>query len=119
MSFDIAASVFRSPCSRQGSPGAPPAGLGGPIDAYVNVGPFASRAEAERMRYTLSAFGEAEVGTDPEAAEPSFGVRVGPFSQSGAEAAAARISAAGITSDASAPKPPGAPDAPSLTRTAW
>ncbi len=105
--------------SRHGLPGAPPAGLGGPIDSYVNVGPFASRAEAERMRYTLSEFGEAEVGTDSEAAEPSFGVRVGPFSESGAEAAAARIFAAGITSDASAPKPPGAPDAPSLTRTAW
>ena len=105
--------------SRRESPGAPPAGLGGPSDTYVNVGPFASLAEAERMRYTLSEFGEAEVGTDSAAAEASFGVRVGPFSQSGAEAAAALISGAGITSDASAPKPPGPPDAPSLTRTAW
>ena len=95
--------------SRQESPGAPPAGLGGPTDTYVNVGPFASRAEAERMRHMLSAFGEAEVGGRSAAAEPSFGVRVGPFSQSGAEAAAAQIAAAGLTSDASAPKPPGAP----------
>ena len=105
--------------SRRGSLGAPPAGLGGPPDTYVNIGPFATRAEAERMRFALSAFGQVEVGTDSAAAEPSFGVRVGPFSQREADAAAARISAAGIVSDASAPTPPGAANGPSLTRTAW
>lgn len=116
--YSRAASISTGSINRP-SPGARPAGLGGPSDTYVNVGPFASRAEAERMRSTLSAFGEAEVGTDSAAAEPSFGVRVGPFSRNAAEAAAARIAAAGIASDASTTKPPVAPDAPSLTRTAW
>jgi len=105
--------------SRREAPGGPPSGLGGPPDTYVNVGPFASRAEAERMRYALNEFGTAEVGTDPAAAEASFGVRVGPFSRRAADAAAARISAAGIISDASARIPPGGANGPSLTRTAW
>lgn len=105
--------------SRRGSPGVAPAGLGGPPDTYVNVGPFTSRAEAERMRYALSEFGTAEVGIDPAAAEASFGVRVGPFSQRDADATAARISAAGLISDASPQKSPGATNGPSLTRAAW
>lgn len=80
----------------------PPAALGARTAAtYLRVGPFDSEAEAERLRYMLA-------GQDPSVIEPvsaatatAFRVRLGPYDDSGAAAAMARIAAAGFEPDAS------------------
>jgi rare lipoprotein A len=66
--------------------------LGGPERSHVDVGPFASEAEAERMRHELEPSGPATVeriGTDTK---PAFQVRVGPLGHAAAVSLAERIS---------------------------
>jgi len=75
-------------------------GLGGPARAYVEVGQFPARANAERMRHELKSVGDAEVVTLKAGPTPSFGVRLGPFSRSTAADIANRVGALGITGGA-------------------
>jgi rare lipoprotein A len=79
-----------------------PSGLGSGANTYLRVGPFASEAEAQRLRHMLA-------GSDPSAIEPSseaagraFRVRLGPYDDASAAAAMSRIAAAGFEPDASA-----------------
>jgi len=65
--------------------------LGGPQRTLRDVGPFATRAEAERMRHELEDLGPAAVEEAGTRAEPAFWVRIGPLSGSAAAAAAERI----------------------------
>jgi rare lipoprotein A len=78
------------------------------VDTYVRVGPFATRAEAERLRYMLA-------GPDPSLIEatgsrdnPVYRVRLGPFDDADAASAMARIAGAGFEPDASPESAPGA-----------
>lgn len=85
-----------------------PEALGASV-TYLRVGPFSSEAEAERLRFMLA-------GGDPSAVEPAgnggetaYRVRLGPYDDSGAAAAMARIAAAGFDPDASAQIAPAGP----------
>jgi rare lipoprotein A len=90
--------------ARATPPHAPaPSALGAAASStYLRVGPFASEAEAQRLRFMLA-------GSDPSAIEPSteaggssFRVRLGPYDDASAAAAMSRIAAAGFEPDASA-----------------
>ena len=80
----------------------PPAALGAPpAKTYLRVGTFQSRTEVERLRWMLA-------GPDPATVEPAgareadgFRLRLGPYDDTGAAAAMARIAAAGFEPDAS------------------
>jgi rare lipoprotein A len=56
---------------------AAPAALGGPAQGPADIGPFATRAEAERMRHTMEAPGADVLVEMQPGAEPSYFVRVG------------------------------------------
>jgi rare lipoprotein A len=78
------------------------------VDTYVRVGPFATREEAERLRYMLA-------GPDPSLIEatgnrdnPAYRLRLGPFDDADAASAMARIAGAGFEPDASPAIAPGA-----------
>jgi rare lipoprotein A len=60
------------------------AALGGPERGFLEVGPFATRAEAERMRHELEPLGAATVV--PRITE--YHVRMGPLSRAAADAVA-------------------------------
>jgi rare lipoprotein A len=55
---------------------AAPAALGGPAQGPADIGPFATRAEAERMRHTMEAPGADVLVEMQPGAEPSYFVRV-------------------------------------------
>jgi peptidoglycan lytic transglycosylase len=59
--------------------GASRASLGGPEHEFVTVGPFASRAEAARMRHMLAPDAAARVERLKTGALPEFQVRLGPL----------------------------------------
>lgn len=79
------------------------AALGGPGDAFVDIGPFATPAEAERMRHELQAFGVGQVQRQGTRSEPAFHVRMGPLGPAAAAALAQDV--AGFATDSSV-KPP-------------
>lgn len=65
--------------------------LGGPGRAYIDVGPFSSRAEAARMGHELEHLGPVAIEQAGEQAgtakaPPAFQVRLGPLSDAAAEA---------------------------------
>ncbi len=62
--------------------------LGGPDSQSVSVGPFSTRAEAERMRHELAHLGPASVEQAGTPAEPHFQVVVGPLGNAAEDAAA-------------------------------
>lgn len=62
--------------------------LGGPQRSRLSVGPFATRAEAERMRHELESVGPATVEPIAAAGGPSYRVLVGPLADPAAVAAA-------------------------------
>jgi rare lipoprotein A len=57
-----------------------PAALGGPLRQAAGAGPFASRAEAERMRHEMGEARAVVVEVAEAGAEPSFFVRIAPQS---------------------------------------
>ncbi len=67
------------------------ASLGGPQGESITVGPFSTRAEAERMRHELQNLGPVTLEQGGPPAEPKFRVMVGPFSNAAAEDAAAQM----------------------------
>jgi rare lipoprotein A len=82
------------------------AALGAPVaDTYLRVGPFASRNEAERLRYMLAGGDSSDIEV-ADGSEPAYRVRLGPYNDSDAASAMARIAAAGFDPDASVQSPP-------------
>jgi hypothetical protein len=75
----------------RGVSGSRRATLGGPERLHIDAGPFATRAEAERMRHEIEHLGPVAVAMEGEGAEPAFLVRVGPFSSTAAKEAAAEF----------------------------
>jgi rare lipoprotein A len=92
----------RQPEASRGVSGSRRATLGGPRDPRIEAGPFATRAEAERMRHELEHLGP--VAVVPEGNEPVFLVRVGPFSTMAAKEAASELAGIGDASIAIAPE---------------
>jgi rare lipoprotein A len=86
----------------RGVSGSRRATLGGPARSLIDAGPFATRAEAERMRHELQHLGPASVET--EGAASSFLVRVGPFSSAAAKEAAAEFAGLGSALSATVPE---------------
>ncbi|MFA5898723.1 MAG: septal ring lytic transglycosylase RlpA family protein [Hyphomicrobium sp.] len=63
---------------------------------YLRIGPFATQAEAERLRFMLG-------GNDPSAIETvggAYEVRLGPYNEAAAAAAMARVASAGFDPEA-------------------
>lgn len=67
---------------------AQPATLGGPQRTRMSVGPFASLAEAERMRHELQDLGPITIERFDAGAEPAYRVLVGPLGDAATAAAA-------------------------------
>lgn len=91
------------------------AALGGPGGAFLDIGPFATQAEAERMGHELQAFGVGQVqrrGTRPE---PAFHVRMGPLSPAAAAALARDVAGFATVSAAEPPRHGRARTATALT----
>jgi peptidoglycan lytic transglycosylase len=65
--------------------------LGGPQRSNMAVGPFASRAEAERMHHELENLGPVAVEEITGGAEPSYRVLVGPLGDAAAVEAAQQL----------------------------
>jgi len=79
-----------------------PAALGAPpTETYLRVGPFASEAEAQRLRFMLAGPDPSGVEVTGASGEAAFCVRLGPYDDAGAAAAMARIAAAGFAPEAS------------------
>jgi rare lipoprotein A len=85
------------------SPSAAPSALGGRRpDTYLRVGPFASEAEAQRLRFMLAGADRSIIEPFSAAGSTSYRLRLGPYDDASAAAAMARIAAAGFEPDASA-----------------
>lgn len=65
-------------------------------NAYVDVGSFRQRAEAERMRAALGGLGPVEVAPVGSSAGTAYRVRLGPMAEREARAALASMSAQGL-----------------------
>lgn len=101
------------PASYEASnPGPPPSALAGPAAfpaptyaprgpvtnrAYVQVGVFRERSNAERLRRELATLGPIEVAPVTAAQGEVYRVRIGPMSPSDANAAASRVAERGVT----------------------
>jgi rare lipoprotein A len=70
-------------------------------DTYLRVGPFASRAEAGRLRYMLAGPDASAIEASGSRDDPAYRVRLGPYDEPDAATAMARISAAGFEPEAS------------------
>jgi rare lipoprotein A len=70
-------------------------------DTYVRVGPFATREEAERLRHLLAGPDASVIEASGTRAEPAYRVRLGPYDDTDAASALARIAAAGFEPEAS------------------
>jgi rare lipoprotein A len=77
------------------------------IDTYVRVGPFSTREEAERLRYMLGGPDQSLVERSGTRAEPAYRVRLGPYDDTDAATAMARIVAAGFDPEATSQAPTG------------
>lgn len=77
-------------------------------DTYVRVGPFATREEAERLRHLLAGPDASVIEASGTRSEPAYRVRLGPYDDTDAASALARIAAAGFDPEASAQTLPGA-----------
>ena len=71
-------------------------------DTYLRVGPFASREEAERLRYMLAGPDASTIEASGSRSDPAYRVRLGPYDDTDAATAMARISTAGFAPEASA-----------------
>ena len=78
------------------------------VDTYVRVGPFSRQAEAERLRYMLAGGDVSIIEASGSRNDPAYRLRLGPYDDSDAAAAMARIIAAGFEPDASQERLPGA-----------
>ena len=78
------------------------------VDTYVRVGPFSTQAEAERLRYMLAGGDASIIEASGSRNDPAYRLRLGPYDDSDAAAAMARIIAAGFEPDASQERLPGA-----------
>ncbi len=82
---------------------AAPSALGGRRpDTYLRVGPFASEAEAQRLRFMLAGADRSIIEPFSAAGSTSYRLRLGPYDDASAASAMARIAAAGFEPDASA-----------------
>jgi rare lipoprotein A len=79
-----------------------------PVDTYVRVGPFATQAEAERLRHMLGGTDASLVEAAGSRSEPAYRLRLGPYDDRDAAGAMARIIAAGFEPEASQERHPGA-----------
>jgi rare lipoprotein A len=68
---------------------------------YLRVGPFATREEAERLRYMLAGPDASTIEASGSRNDPAYRVRLGPYDDTDAATAMARISAAGFEPEAS------------------
>jgi rare lipoprotein A len=71
------------------------------IDTFVRVGPFASRDEAERLRYMLGGPELSVIEASGSHSDPAYRVRLGPYDDADAASAMTRIVAAGFEPEAS------------------
>ena len=78
------------------------------VDNYVRVGPFATREEAERLRYMLAGPDPSLIEATGSRDDPAYRVRLGPFDDADAASAMARIAGAGFEPEASPESAPGA-----------
>ena len=78
------------------------------VDTYVRVGPFATQAEVERLRYMLGGGDATVIEASGSRNDPAYRLRLGPYDDRDAAAAMARIIAAGFEPDASQERLPGA-----------
>jgi len=78
------------------------------VDTYVRVGPFATREEAERLRYMLAGPDPTLIEATGSRDDPAYRVRLGPFDDADAASAMTRIAAAGFEPEASPESVPGA-----------
>ncbi|MEO8421222.1 MAG: septal ring lytic transglycosylase RlpA family protein [Hyphomicrobium sp.] len=78
------------------------------VDTYVRVGPFATREEAERLRYMLAGPDPSHIEATGSRDNPAYRLRLGPFDDADAASAMARIAGAGFEPDASPESAPGA-----------
>ena len=78
------------------------------VDTYVRVGPFTTQAEVERLRYMLGGGDATVVEASGSRNDPAYRLRLGPYDDSDAATAMARIIAAGFEPDASQERLPGA-----------
>ncbi len=72
-----------------------------PVDTYVRVGPFATQAEAERLRYMLGGADVSVIEASGSRSDPAYRLRLGPYDDSDAAGAMARIISAGFEAEAS------------------
>lgn len=94
---------YRQETREQHQAAAAPASLGARAgDTYLRVGPFASEAEAERLRFMLAGSDPSIVEALHSAGAAAYRLRLGPYDDPGAAAAMARIAAAGFEPEASA-----------------
>jgi rare lipoprotein A len=77
------------------------------VDTYVRVGPFSTQAEAERLRYMLSGGDASIIEASGSRNDPAYRLRLGPYDDSDAAAAMARIIGFGFEPDASQERLPG------------
>ena len=73
-----------------------------PARTYLRVGPFASEAEAERLRFMLGGSDPSVVENAGAGGQTAFRVRLGPYDDAGAATAMSRIAAAGFEPEARA-----------------
>jgi rare lipoprotein A len=78
------------------------------VDTFVRVGPFATREEAERLRYMLAGPDPSLIEATGTRDDPAYRVRLGPFDDADAASAMARIAGAGFEPEASPASAPGA-----------
>jgi rare lipoprotein A len=78
------------------------------VDTYVRVGPFSTQAEVERLRYMLAGGDATVIEVSGSRNDPAYRLRLGPYDDSDAAAAMARIIAAGFEPDASQERLPAA-----------
>ena len=78
------------------------------VDTYVRVGPFSTQAEVERLRYMLGGGDATIIEASGSRNDPAYRLRLGPYDDSDAAAAMARIIGAGFEPEASQERLPGA-----------
>jgi len=82
--------------------GARPSALGAsPAAVYVRVGPFETRSEGERLLHILGSPDDGTIEASGGSAAQRFNVRFGPYADSDAATAMARIAEAGFAPQAS------------------
>ena len=70
-------------------------------DTYLRVGPFTTREDAERLRSMLAGPDASTIEASGGRNDPAYRVRLGPYDDTDAASAMARISAAGFEPEAS------------------